>query len=179
MKKLLVLLLVIALIGLFAGCTISNDEVSANGLDGSVLQFTTTTLDGETVTEEIFSDYDLTMINIWASWCPGCVEEMPELAQLYDQLPQDVNLLTLTVDSQGDLPLAQDIVDSVEAQFMTLTYSEDLGESLLAKIDLVPSSVFVDSSGVIVGEPLVGAPGKGEELVENYLLEIENRLADE
>ena len=38
----------------------------------------------ETVTQDIFADYDLTMVNVWATWCGYCVEEMPELAKLKD-----------------------------------------------------------------------------------------------
>ena len=49
--------------------------------------FTTEDLDGNEVTESILKDKDVTMINIWGTFCPPCIEEMPELAKLSASLP--------------------------------------------------------------------------------------------
>lgn len=45
-------------------------------------KFTTTDLNGNEVTEAMFADYDLTMINIWATFCGPCINEMPHLGEL-------------------------------------------------------------------------------------------------
>ena len=44
-------------------------------------------LDGNEVDSSIFADYDLTMINIWATFCNPCLSEMPELAELSSTQP--------------------------------------------------------------------------------------------
>ena len=45
-------------------------------------EFETVTLTGEPVTQEIFGEAKLTMVNIWATYCSPCIQEMPELAEL-------------------------------------------------------------------------------------------------
>ena len=41
--------------------------------------FESKTLDGEDVSQDIFSKADLTMVNIWGTFCGPCIKEMPEL----------------------------------------------------------------------------------------------------
>ena len=47
--------------------------------------FTAADLEGNPVSEEIFKDYDLTMINIWATFCGPCISEMPDLGKLNEE----------------------------------------------------------------------------------------------
>ena len=38
---------------------------------------------GNPVTSDIFADYDATIVNFWNNGCGTCIEEMPELEELY------------------------------------------------------------------------------------------------
>ena len=52
-------------------------------LEGAKLVFTTTDIDGNTVTsEELFADNEITMVNCWGMWCPNCTGEIEELARI-------------------------------------------------------------------------------------------------
>lgn len=67
--------------------------------DGALNDFSTYDMNGNVVTQEIFSDYDLIMVNVWTTWCKYCIYEMPELARLKDMLPDNVNLITICDDA--------------------------------------------------------------------------------
>ena len=44
------------------------------------------------------------VLNFWATWCPPCVEEMPELNELYPQLQaQNVELIGIAIDSPSNV----------------------------------------------------------------------------
>ena len=34
----------------------------------------------------MFSDYDLTLVNVFTTWCSPCVKEIPELQELYKEM---------------------------------------------------------------------------------------------
>ena len=143
-------------------------------------QFSATDFEGNTVTQDIFSDYDLTMVNIWATFCGPCIEEMPELGQLKKEYAdKGVNVVGIVVDitdadgnvmSDG-LTLAKDIVSQTGADYTHIIPSQDLGV-LVRGITVVPTTVFVDSQGNVVGEEYLGALDlENWSRVIDYLLE--------
>jgi cytochrome c-type biogenesis protein len=46
-----------------------------------------------------------TLINVWATWCGPCREELPHLQQLYEQIKSrgDIQVITLNVDENQSL----------------------------------------------------------------------------
>lgn len=128
--------------------------------------FTTQDIYGETVTQEIFQDYDLTLVNLFATWCSPCVAEMPELAQLQKNMAdQGVNVVAVVldaVDASGELDLkalalAQQLAAKSEAEFSFLVPDTTYFNGRLYGVQAVPESFFVDHEGKIVGETYVGA----------------------
>src|SRR5699024_3649009 len=50
------------------------------------------------------SDYsgEIVILNIWATWCQPCVEEMPDLTEIYQAYKdQGVMILGVSIDEQG------------------------------------------------------------------------------
>ena len=41
-------------------------------------------------------------INIWATWCPPCMAEMPEIANLYREINKEVMFVMLSVDKDRE-----------------------------------------------------------------------------
>ena len=137
--------------------------------------FTAEDMNGKKVDQSIFMEYDLTMVNIWSTWCGFCIEEMDELESLYQQLPKNVNMITICEDASSEKDLAKDILAQNGASFQTLVGNDVLRESLMQYISGFPTTVFVDSQGNVIGQPQVGAPGN--DVLSGYEQLIEDRLA--
>ena len=61
-----------------------------------------TRLSGEEISFPILGQK--TIVVFWATWCPPCVEEMPELDKLYPQLQaQNVELIGIAIDSPSNV----------------------------------------------------------------------------
>ena len=71
MKKIFALLTVIAL-----------SSVLFAQKAGKKIAFDSVDLKGNAVTDAIFQENKITMLNIWGTFCPPCIREMPDLAKL-------------------------------------------------------------------------------------------------
>lgn len=129
------------------------------------------------VSQDIFSGYDLTMVNIWATWCGYCVQEMPELAKLKDMLPENVNLISLCDDASTETELAQEILKLTGAtNFPTLMVTDEMIPQLLMHVYAFPTTCFLDSEGKLVGQPITGVPSL-ENAADAYLSIVNEVLA--
>lgn len=141
------------------------------------VSFSTTDVDGNEVNESIFADYDLTMVNIWATWCGYCLEEMPAFATLKDQLPENVNLITICEDASAEPELTARILEEAGANFTTLAATADMFYGgMLSGVYAFPTTMFFDSEGNAVGEDVVGVPSLTDPAGAYYFI-IMDRLA--
>ena len=152
-------------------------EAPAKPTGDYAFSFSAQTLGGETVTEAFFGQHDLTMVNVWASWCGPCCKELPDLSELYKILPENVGFLSVTIDEPGDLKAAQDILAQNGCTFPCLDgqASEGLTKNVLNGVMAIPTTLFFDSQGNQVGEMIVGVP-QGSSVVDAYMAEIQARL---
>lgn len=147
----------------------------------SFQNFTTTDLDGNEVTQEIFAGADLTMMNVWATFCDPCIREMPELGELStDYKDKNVQIIGVAFDTlnqdmsiyQEQVDLAKEIAEKTGANYLHLIPSADLLQAGLMDIVGVPTTFFFDKDGNQVGEPVVGSKNK-----EVWASIIDERLA--
>ncbi len=149
---------------------------------GILSQFTASDLDGNEVTQSLFEGHPVTMVNVWATFCGPCLGEMPELGELHqeyaDQDFQIVGIVTDTLAQDGSISstqveLAKQIVQETGAEYTHLLPSEDLIASLLWQIDSVPTTLFVDETGALIGKGYLGARSKDawKEIIEEKLAE--------
>ena len=122
---------------------------------GDLKNFTATTLDEEVYTMENLKDYDVTMVNLWATWCGPCIAEMPDLAEFEKSVPDNVQVLTYCIDYES-----MDEVASVneEAGYEGITLigaSGDL-EKVAMYAQFIPTTLFFDSEGRAVGSGMIG-----------------------
>ena len=136
-------------------------------------EFSTTDMDGNKVTNDIFADYDLTVVNFWATYCNPCIDELPELAEWKKELPDNVNLIGLLVDvdekDSDQYKLAEKIISQTGADYQHLIATEEF-DDMISNLVGVPTTFFVDSTGKIIGEPFAGADVSAyKQTVEDYL----------
>ena len=151
----------------------TKQETSENGVTVNMPEFSTTDMDGNKVTNDIFADYDLTVVNFWATYCNPCIDELPELAEWKKELPDNVNLIGLlvNVDEKGSdqYKLAEKIIKETGADYQHLLATEEF-DDLISDLVGVPTTFFVDSTGKIIGEPFAGADVDAyKQTVEDYL----------
>lgn len=157
----------------------SGDGAAADAGSGKKVfgEFETQTLDGGSVTQEIFSQSGLTMVNIWGTFCGPCIEEMPDLGEIsrsYDSSEFQMTGLISDVTEPGN-EKAQEIIDSTQADYTHMIASADLQTGILRGVRVVPTTVFVDSEGNQVGEAYAGSRSKEEwtEIIEDLLGEVQ------
>lgn len=122
-----------------------------------------------------FKDYDLTMVNIWATWCGPCIAEMPDLQELKEMLPENMNMITICADAEENFDTAKEILEKNDASFDTLMPNEEIEAKFLSNIDAVPTSLFIDGEGNIVTS-VVGAPNG--DIAQAYLETMNSILSD-
>ncbi len=128
----------------------------------SGISFKTVDYDGNAVDSSVFKNAKLTMVNIWATTCSFCIEEMPDLQALNDEM-EDVQIITLLTDVRdiNDEEGVEEAHDLMSAQGVTLPVLLDTDE-LDGYFPAVgtPTSYLVDQNGNILGRPKVGMASK-------------------
>lgn len=155
-------------------CGGTDNGTNQNGSDSKDLSaFTTTTLSGEEVDQSIFKDHKVTMVNFWATFCGPCINEMPDLAEIYNERKgADFNLIGIVMDVQepnyeirdGADKAAEDIINGTGADYMHLLLSSDIDANMTSVYDIqsIPTTFFVDSEGKVIGSYYVGSKSKAD-----------------
>ena len=124
-------------------------------------------------TLDFCKDYDLTVVNFWATWCGPCVGEMPELQKVYERFALEdseakVGVLGIWIDTENAAD-KEAVLEYTGVTYPIWELNAQMGE----KVDLqyIPATIFLDRDGYLVGEAVVGAHTE-----EEWLQEIQNRL---
>ena len=128
--------------------------------------FSTIDLDGNTVTQDIFKEYDLTMVNIWATWCNPCISEIPDISQVADSyankkvnvigiLGDGIDLNTYSLDEDA-IENAKQILEQTGATYNTIIPDTEIFLNILASLQYYPTTFFIDSNGNIIGDAYIG-----------------------
>ena len=124
-------------------------------------EFTATDLAGNEVTQSVFEGHPVTMVNVWATFCGPCLREMPDLGALHQEFSeQGFQILGIVTDvqapdgsiSQEQVDLAAQIAEETGASYLHLLPSEDLIACLLWQVSSVPTTIFVDETGALIGK---------------------------
>ena len=152
--------MIMLLAALFCGCA---GESSVQEADQ--IAFTCQDVNGNSVSETIFSQSKLTMVNVWATYCNPCLSEMPglgELAVSYESDAFQIIGIVSDVMEEGDetaVDQARALIEQTGANYTHLLLNESIYYALLTNVSAVPTTFFVDETGAIM-DTVVGAMEK-------------------
>lgn len=157
-KNITLIFLLIVGIGIVILLQIKDDSMNQTGQarlgkGATAPDFTLPGLDGKMVR---LADQKgkVVFLNIWATWCPPCVDEMPSMERLYQQLKgEDFEILAVSVDKQG----AEAVLPFMKKHNLNFTALIDAKGSLQNKYRTtgVPETFIIDRNGIIV-EKVIG-----------------------
>ncbi|MBC7258289.1 MAG: TlpA family protein disulfide reductase [Chloroflexi bacterium] len=94
------------------------------------------------------------LVNFWATWCPPCRAEVPEIQKAYERYKAN-GFVVVAVNVQES---SKDVAGFMEKYGMTFTVAIDSSGAVgrLYRVSGIPASFFVDRAG-IVREIFVGS----------------------
>ncbi len=97
------------------------------------------------------SDYrgKIVLVNIWATWCPPCVNEMPSMEKLYQKLKDEsFEILAVSIDSLG----LEAVAPFMKKHKLTFTALTDSAGTIRIAYGTtgVPESFIIDKDGILV-----------------------------
>ncbi len=129
--------------------TLAHDSFSARLIAAKELvaaeNFKTKLLNGETF-ELLDQRGKVVILNIWATWCPPCVEEMPDLVDIHEKYQEEgLVILGVSIDKQGKSV----VVPFVKKYNVTYPVTIDDGTimSKYGPIIGIPTTYIIDKEG--------------------------------
>ena len=112
------------------------------------------------------------LVNVWATWCPPCREEMPALQALHERYHQrGLRVVGVSIDSRGAEPAVRAFLAEGGITFTILHDATDAVSRQFRTIG-VPETFLIDPSGHIVRRWI----GRFDPLAPDVLRDVEALL---
>jgi peroxiredoxin len=161
-RKRIVTATIVALVTVLSGLIWSNRAQFAPLDVGShAPDYRARSLDGDTVSLSRFAG-DVVVLNIWATWCPPCVVEMPALQRLHEELAgEGLRVVAVSVDApQGIVgPFGEpggNVREFAESLGLTFTVLHDPTGRIETRYQVngLPTTFVIDRKGRIQSKVL-------------------------
>lgn len=141
MKRLICVFLCVALCFGWALAEESENELTLEMLDGSTVKL---------------SDYEgyVSILFMWATWCPNCVAELPVIQQLHEAYPDTVRVLA--VNQGEDRETIEDFLADTEYTFPIALDPYGIMLSYVFPSDYLPYLAMLDEEGHMIYEKIGG-----------------------
>ncbi len=143
----------------------------------SVSEYGFTLLDGSRMKLADYSGKVL-VLDFWATYCPPCREEIPELIELQRRFgPQGLNIVGLNVGGPEDRPKVAEFVRSYRIQYILGYPDTELVSYYMKDNDSIPQTIVLDRKGRLV-KHFIGydktMPAELEQAITQALAATEN-----
>ncbi len=103
------------------------------------------------------------LLNFWASWCPPCRKEMPELQEFHERYGEQIALIGINWGE--DAKTVKKFLDRFGVRYLNLL-DERRTAFVLYKLTGIPESFFIDPEGYIRGVWI--GPITAEQIVKGF-----------
>lgn len=184
MKKIARLAVVFVFALSVTSCSVKKEETvpTTEESAGVLGSFESTDIEGNAVDATVFEGKKLTMVNIWATFCGPCINEMPDLSEIQaEYAEQGFQIVGIPADVMGRngeisedmLATAKEIVEQTGADYIHILPSLSLYQAKLQNVSAVPETIFVDEQGDQIGGSYIGSRSK-----EDWMSIIDSLLAE-
>ncbi|MBT2689624.1 TlpA family protein disulfide reductase [Bacillus sp. ISL-47] len=159
-KKMMAAVVLFVLVTTVIVQAVEKDEVKTEPVNQTGLgiglkapDFELKNLEGETVK---LSDYvgKKVMLNFWATWCPPCKAEMPDIQKFYTEKGDEVAILAVNIDPQYDVA---GFAKEMRVNFPILLDENEKAANAY-QILTIPTTFFIDEKGIIRNKYLSAMP---------------------
>jgi peroxiredoxin len=108
------------------------------------------------------------VLNLWATWCVPCRQEMPALQELHERFGERVVIVGVTIDTRGAAQQIRDFVDDVGVDFPIL---HDPDERFVRRFTTVgvPETFLIGADGTVLHRWI----GQFDPLAEENVAQVE------
>lgn len=89
------------------------------------------------------------LVNYWATWCPPCLEEVPDLVNLYDHRKQKDLMVLGVVFDYKDVKEVKEYVDDMLMSYPIVLGDDSVTEQI-GTAEVLPTTFIYNPQGVLV-----------------------------
>lgn len=136
----------------------------------SIPDFSAEDIEGNKVDNSIFKENKVTLVNVWATWCGPCVNELPEIQKVYSELKdQGIGVVGIVADGNDAKDTAKELIELDSLKYKMIIPDSNLEKNLISTLRGFPTSYVVDSEGKILGMKVGGMNAEGfKAFIEQY-----------
>jgi len=108
------------------------------------------TPDGGTVRLDEFAG-KVVVLNVWATWCAPCVEEMPTLEALHTETGEDVHVMAVSQDRGGMDAVGPFLDNRVDVPELPIYLDPDGELASALDVRAMPTTFVLDTEGRVLG----------------------------
>lgn len=134
---------------LWTGVLQPDTELAATEREPADYDMPLVTLDGERTSLEAFRG-KVIFLNFWATWCPPCIAEMPNIQDLYHSMKGHGDIAFVMVSLDESAQKAREFISRKEFDFPV--YQLAAPRPAVFRTAVVPTTFVVDKQGTIIAK---------------------------
>ncbi len=114
------------------------------------------------------------IVNIWATWCPPCVKEMPELAQVAEKYKaQGIVVIPISIDKNEKINEAKTLLNKLSGDKLNFYSDPEMAIPFPLLVKGFPTTIFYDENDNEIAR-IGGAPNWNSKEADDLIIGIIN-----